>query len=116
MPINQSSISSSDVDNFLNALETSLPTRTNPSEGSNKRMAPSSDSPQPPKRRAFGLRPPESLVIDISDDDTSDGEEREEESGDELSKEPVRPTSKIVQIKERPTLTHQVPHRRILLI
>jgi len=79
-------------------------------------MARSDVSPQPPKRRAFGLQSSEALVIDISDDDTSDGEEIGEESRDEVSTEPVKSTSKIVQIKERPALTHQVPNRRLVLI
>lgn len=105
-----------DVDNFLNTLETSLSTRTDNSERSKKRMAPSDVPPHPPKRRAFGLQPSEALVIDISDDDTSDGEDAEEESADEVSTEPAKPTSRIVQIKARPALTHQVPNRRIVLI
>jgi hypothetical protein len=116
MPINKSSTPSTDVDNFLNTLETSLSTRTENNQGSKKRVAPADVPTQPLKRRAFGLQPSEALVIDISDDDTSDGEEREEESADDLSNEPVKPTSKIVQIKERPALTQQVPNRGIKLI
>ena len=109
LPSNQSSTASTDVENFLDALETSMSTPAFSDEGSKKRIARSEISGHPPKRRAFGLRSPRALVIDISDDDSSDGDEKENEIGDERPKEPVRSTSRIVKIPERPALSQQVP-------
>lgn len=104
------STASNDVDNFLNTLETSISTPpTIGDEGSKKRVASSDIPTHPPKRRAFGVRPPRALVIDISDDDSSDGEEDNEGGpADEPPKQPVRSNSKIVKIPERPALTQQV--------
>jgi hypothetical protein len=62
------------------------------------------------------LRSPRALVIDISDDDSSDGENNEEEVADEQLKEPVKSNSKIVKIPDRPALTQQVPISRAMLI
>jgi len=108
--LNHNSSTSTDVDNFLNTLETSISSPTMGDERSRKRGA-SSDMPtHPPKRRAFGVRPPRALVIDISDDDSSDEEDNEEELGDAQPKEPIRSNSKIVKIPDRPALRQQVPH------
>jgi hypothetical protein len=116
IPTNTFSTAFTDVDNFLDTLETSISTPPIGDEGSKKRVASSEVPLHPPKRRAFGLRSPRALVIDISDDDSSDGENNEEEVADEQPKEPVKSNYKIVKIPDRPALTQQVPISRAMLI
>jgi hypothetical protein len=65
-----------DVENFLHALEPSIPHAKG--QGYEKKRGSSTTGPTP-KRRAFGRHPPKELVIDVSDDDSDDGSDDETE-------------------------------------
>jgi hypothetical protein len=112
-PIAQHPTLTSDVDNFLDNLVPSIST-SNGNDGSKKRGLTSDTVIHPPKRRAFGLEPPKTLVIDVSDDEEDeedDGEENDHENSTPapVVKPPSRPVVKISErIPERPTLTQQV--------
>lgn len=108
----------SDVDQFLDNLESSISTPKG-GEESKKRGLSSDTVIHPPKRRAFGLVPPRELVIDVSDDDDydddddDDGDDEDEDEDNEPA--PVRkPHQQVVKIPERPALSQKVMVPRVI--